>query len=152
MTAIFPDVPFLMRLRGALYTLFVPKNKCGKNFQVSSNVVIKGVEYLFVGNDVYIGPNCVILLRNSLVLQDEVMIAPNCVIADGNHGLSGGSYRYAKGNNGPIFIGKGSWIAANCVILHTTKIGESTVIGAGSVISGDFKSNSIYVSHKPKKL
>jgi len=121
---------------------------CGRNFQVSSNVIIKGLEYLKVGNDVYIAPSCQLILREGCSIGNEVLIGPNCVFADGNHGVNQGSYRFYKGASGSIHIGNGVWLAANCVVTHSSFIGDSALIGPLSVVRGKVPSGSKLIDGK----
>jgi acetyltransferase-like isoleucine patch superfamily enzyme len=51
-----------------------------------------------------------------------------------------------------IVIGNRVWVGCNVTILKGTKIGNDIVIGAGSLLSGDYcENNSIYVGHNPAK-
>lgn len=145
-TGWLPDAPFIMRFRGWLYSFLM--NKAGRNFQVAANVSFKGLQHLSVGDDVYVGPNCQFILVVGCSIGNGVLIGPNCVIVDGNHGFDGASYRYAQGKRGVVEIGSGSWISANCVLTQSCSIGERTVVGACSVVIGQLRSDSIYVSPK----
>ena len=49
-------------------------------------------------------------------------------------------------------IGKNVWIGANTVILRGTKIGDNCVIGAGTIVKGDFPENSIIVQNREPKV
>lgn len=149
-TGWLPDAPFVMRFRGWLYSFLM--NKAGRNFQVAANVSLKGIEYLSVGDNVYIGPNCQLILRVGCIIGDGVLVGPNCVIADGNHGFDGVSYRYAQGKRGVVEVGSGSWIAANCVLTQSCRVGERTVVGACSVVVGGLHSDSIYTSAKAERI
>ncbi|WP_155486534.1 acyltransferase, partial [Vibrio campbellii] len=121
-----PDIPFIMRFRGFLYSFFMKKS--GRNFQVSSTATLRGLQNINVGNDVYVGPNSYLLSVCEIELLDGVLIAMNSVIIDGNHGLQNGSYRFAKGKRKKVIIGTGSWVAANCVISAGAEIGNGCVI------------------------
>jgi maltose O-acetyltransferase len=123
-----PDAPVIMRFRGFLYSLMM-KN-CGRNFQVASSAVIRGLEKLVCGDDVYFGPGAFVLVRESIVIESEVLIAMNVVIVDGNHGkdVEANSYRFKRGRQEPIIIGRGAWIAANSVIL------AGSIVEAGMVV------------------
>lgn len=149
-TGWLPDSPVVMRLRGFLYSFFM--REAGRNFQVAANVSIKGIQYLSVGDDVYLGPNSQIILLVGCNVGDSVLIGPNCVIADGNHGFDGRSFRTAHGRRGVVEIGSGSWIAANCVLTQSAVVGERTLVGACSVIVGKLEPDSIYVSSRASHL
>jgi acetyltransferase-like isoleucine patch superfamily enzyme len=148
LTAWLPDAPSIMRMRGVFYSFFM-KGK-GKNFQVSSGVVFKGLEYLEVGDNVYIAPRCCFILRVGCKIENNVLVGPGCVIVDGHHGYDDCTgYRFAKGKQGPVLIGEGSWLAANCVVTQSTVVGKNTLLGANTVASGEMCSQSVYVSQSP---
>lgn len=149
-TSILPDIPLLMRFRGFLYSIFAGSR--GRNLQIGSNVTIKGLECIHFGHDIFIANNVNIYSRKSITIGDKVLLGPNVVVVDGNHGFDGTSYRYRKGRMGDVCIGSGSWIGANCVVLHSTIIGAGTVIGACSVVSGEYDENSVYCSKLPVKV
>jgi acetyltransferase-like isoleucine patch superfamily enzyme len=131
---ILPDTPSIMRFRGFLYS-FVMK-ECGKNFQVASSAVLRGLEKISCGDDVYIGPNAYVMAREMITIESEVLIAMNVVVVDGNHGKNKltNSYRFERASQDPIIIGKGVWITANCVITAGSVIKEGTVIPPCSVV------------------
>lgn len=41
------------------------------------------------------------------------------------------------------YIGKNTFIGANCTILPGVSIGDNCIVGAGSVVRGNFSNNSI---------
>ncbi len=140
----FPDIPVLMRLRGFLYGLMM--NKSGRNFQVAHDVILKSLEYISVGDDVYIANMSIIIAgRSHITLEDQVMIGPKCVLVDGNHGFYNQSYRFAKGSSAPIILKYGSWVAGNCTVLGGSILPKGSVLGANSLLNKPYKeSNSIY--------
>lgn len=149
-TFFFPDIPFLMRFRGFLYSLGI--KKCGYNFQVSRHCIIRGLDKLSIGNNVYLAPNSIINAIGAIIIEDEVMIAFNSVIVSGNHIFSNNSYRFGKSQPIAIEIKRGAWVSANCTVTGGSKIGEGTVIGANSMVRGSVDSNSLYAGVPVKKI
>jgi maltose O-acetyltransferase len=117
---------------------------CGKNFQVASNVYLGSLTELKVGNDVFIAhSNVIIALR--LTIGDEVLIGPNCVISAGNHQFDGKSFRFKKPLQGEVIIEGGSWVAANCTLVSGSKLPARSILAAGAVLNKQFETeNSIY--------
>ncbi len=134
-----PDIPHIMRFRGWLLGLAM--NRKGKNFQVSNAAIIRGLENLSVGNDVYCASGVVILAASNIQIDDEVMVAFHSVIIDGNHRSRAGSYRFGKSVRKPIRIGKGTWIGANCTICPGVSIGSNVAIAANSAVVRDLPSD-----------
>jgi maltose O-acetyltransferase len=126
-----PDIPFIMRFRGFLYGISM--KQCGRNFQVSHNAILNGLEGMKAGNNVFIANYNVLIVSFGITIEDDVIIGPACVFSSSNHTYSNGSFRYGKRKSSPIFIGKGSWIASQCTILAGSYIPEGTLLAAGSV-------------------
>jgi maltose O-acetyltransferase len=119
-------------MRGRFYSFGM--KKCGSNLQVASSAVLRGIEKIECGKDVYFGPNCYIMARESIVFEDEVLIAMNVVIVDANHGKVDGSYRFSRGRQEEVFLGRGCWIAANSVVTAGAKVMPGTVIPPCSTV------------------
>lgn len=139
---LFPDVPFIMKVRGFLY--FLPVFRFPHNLQISANVIIKNIENITFGNNVYIAPNCVINAVGKVNISDEVMVGFNSVLVSGNHTILGKSFRFGSRSVGEIYIGHGSWVSANCTVLSGSNIGCLVLIGANSVVNSSCKDNSLY--------
>ncbi|MCF7487632.1 acyltransferase [Vibrio sp. A2-1] len=145
-----PDQPVIMRLRGKLYGYRM--KSCGRNFQVSSNVILRTLENLTVGDDVYLAPNVVINCSDTITIESEVLIGFNVVVVSSNHSILNGSYRFGTSIDKPIFIGFGSWIGANSTVLAGSYISKSVVIGANSVTNKFVESDGIYAGSPVKCL
>ncbi|AFM27196.1 acyltransferase [Desulfomonile tiedjei] len=139
MTFWMPDIPHIMRFRGWLLGLAM--NRKGKNFQVSNAAIIRGLENLSVGNDVYCASGVVILAARDIRIDDEVMVAFHSVIIDGNHRSQAGSYRFGRSIRKPVRIGRGTWIGANCTICPGVSIGSNVAIAANSAVVEDLPSD-----------
>jgi acetyltransferase-like isoleucine patch superfamily enzyme len=148
-TGFLPDTPKTMRLRGWLYGLAMHQR--GKDFQVGHGVCLRGLENISVGNHVYFAPHVVILAAQEVVIEDEVMISFNTVIADGNHRLHNGSYRFGKRENSPVHINYGVWIGANCTITDGVSIGKGSLVAANSVVVRDIP-EYVIVGGVPTKI
>lgn len=58
-------------------------------------------------------------------------------VLTGTHGIYDRNWIAAK----PVVIGKNVWISTNCLILGGVRIGDNSIIGAGSVVTHDIPSN-----------
>lgn len=90
----------------------------------------------------FINRNCVICSMGNIKIQSGVTIGPNTCIYDHNHAKESGNIE-KKYDIGEVVIGKNVWIGANCVILKGVHIGDNSIIGAGSVVTKDVKSNCV---------
>ena len=53
---------------------------------------------------------------------------------------------------GKIKVGNNVFIGTNCIILYNTTIGDNCIVGAGSVIRGQFPDNSVIVGNPAKVI
>lgn len=134
-----PDVPFIMRFRGWLYGLGM--KSCGRDFQVTHNADLNGLETFVVGNHSYLANNVKIITAEDgyLYIGDEVMIAPNSVIVTGDHAFFKGSFRYASAPSKEVVLKNGSWVAANCTVLPGAVLPTGSVLAANSCLSKAFE-------------
>ena len=102
-----------------------------------------------IGNSSEIGERCRISIANSLEIGKKVLLSPNVYITDCDH-----EYRDVdvpvidqgivnKGQR--VYIGDGSYIGINVVIVGNVKIGKHCVIGANSVVTKDVPDNCVAV-------
>jgi len=82
--------------------------------------------------------------------QKEIVIGKNSVIASGVNIIDSNGHQTISHNRTlerdkprSIFIGENVWIGLNSIILKGTKIGNNSIIGAGSVVQGIFPENVI---------
>ena len=52
----------------------------------------------------------------------------------------------------PIKIGKNCFIGINVTILFGTNIGDNVIVGAGSIVTSDLESNSVYAGVPAKRI
>ncbi|MDQ0890861.1 acetyltransferase-like isoleucine patch superfamily enzyme [Paenibacillus sp. V4I9] len=102
---------------------------------------------LRIGNRVVIGQRVNISCCESLTIGDDVTIAAGCYISDNNHGInpSGPNYMAQPLSSARTEIGSGVWLGQNVAILAGSKIGERSIIGAGSIVTGEIPPYSIAV-------
>ncbi len=115
--------------------------KCGKKVYIGKNSILS-CENIEIGDDVYIGPNCVLQSSyGKIVIGNHVMFGPGVNIHGGNHRINeiGKLLKHTTekkpGDDGVITIEDDCWIGANSIILTNVTIGTGSVIGAGSVVA-----------------
>ena len=72
------------------------------------------------------------------------MFGPCVKIFDNNHRFSREEGVSSDLTVGSVRIGDICWIASNVIILMGAEIGDNCVIGAGSVVTVDIPSNSLF--------
>lgn len=114
-----------------------------KEFHVRKNVFLRAPGgKIHIGRNVFINHNVCITSMGSVYIGDGTTIANNVVIVDHDHEFrSGLASKFVVED---IYIGDRVWIGANCTILKGTKIGNDSVIAAGSTVKGKIPANSLF--------
>ena len=87
-----------------------------------------------------------------------IEIGRDCVLTDGVKVLTHGFdwvvlknvYREVLSSSGKVTIGDNVFVGNDCVILKGVRIGENTIIGAGSLVNEDIPPNSVAVGNPCK--
>jgi acetyltransferase-like isoleucine patch superfamily enzyme len=97
-----------------------------------------------------------ITCRQKIAIGDGTMVAANVIIVDSDfHQLWPPSSRRTVSedeDDRPVFIGKDVWIGMGSLILKGSTIGDNTIIGAGSVVTGAIPPNVIAAGVPAKVL
>lgn len=93
--------------------------------------------HIEVGKNFYANYNCTILDVAKVTIGDNCMLAPNVAIYTAGHPLHPDSRNSGYEYGLPVTIGDNVWIGGNSIVLPGVKIGSNSVIGAGSVVTGD---------------
>lgn len=102
----------------------------------------KDVPGITIGDHVLISPGARISAASSITISDNCMIAGNAYITDSDwHGIYDRSLPPATAH--PVFLAPNVWIGDSAIICKGVNIGENSIIGAGSVVTGDIPANVI---------
>ena len=96
-----------------------------------------------IGENFYANMGCIILDEAKVTFGDNVFIAPGCGFYTAGHALDVGQRNRGLEYAHPITVGNNVWIGAQVCVLPGVKIGDNTVIGAGSVVNRDIPANVI---------
>ncbi len=109
---------------------------CGKNVNIEHGAQISSK--LSIGDNSGIGIDCV--CGGELIVGNDVMMGPECVIFSRHHNFSNTEipmrlqgYQQPK----PCTIGNDVWIGRRVMIMPGVKIGNGVIIGAGAVVTKD---------------
>ena len=115
----------------------------GENVWIEPDFRCEFGKNITIGNNVYINFGCVILDCGQVSIGDNTLIGPNVGIFSGNH-VANAVERTAGGLiPKPVAIGDRVWICGNVSIVPGVRIGDESVIGAGSVVTHDIPSGVI---------
>jgi acetyltransferase-like isoleucine patch superfamily enzyme len=140
------------------YIMRASLKKAGKNFKFGYNSEFADHRLIEVGDNVFMGQHTIINTTVPVKIGNNVMFGPQVTIMGGDHNINyvGKPMRFVKagGKNIPIVIEDDAWIGTNVTILKGVQIGESAVVGAGSVVVKSLPPYSICIGNpcKPIKL
>lgn len=93
--------------------------------------------FITIGHRFFANYDCKIIDGGKVTFGDDVRIGPNCCFATPNHALDPQMRRDGYQIYQPITVGNNVWFGAGVTVLPGVTIGDDTVIGAGSVVTGD---------------
>ncbi|NEW00624.1 sugar O-acetyltransferase [Bacillus megaterium] len=106
-----------------------------------------GGKNVHFGNSVYANFNLTLVDDCDIFVGDNVMFGPNVTISAGTHPIHPNLRRKKAQYNVPIYIEDNVWIGAQSVVLPGVRIGENTVIGAGSVVTKSIPANVVAIGN-----
>ncbi len=136
------------QFRASCTKMFV--RKCGKNVNIERGAIFS--KDLSIGDKSGIGIDA--KLYGEVIIGNNVMMGPDCVIYTRNHAFSDvdkpmNQQGFAASK--PVCIGDDVWIGGQVIILPGVHVGSHAVIGAGSVVTKDVPEYAI-VGGNPAKV
>jgi acetyltransferase-like isoleucine patch superfamily enzyme len=100
---------------------------------------------LEVGERSLVNFGCSIVALDRVTIGPRCLIGPHCMIMDtGFHDVDP-ERRLEPPKAEPITIGENVWLGARVIVLPGVTIGDDSVIGVGSVVTGDIPPRSVAV-------
>jgi galactoside O-acetyltransferase len=106
-----------------------------------------GGAHLHLGSSVYANFNLTLVDDGQIFIGDKTMIGPNVTIATAGHPILPSLREKAFQYNKDVFIGRNVWIGAGAILLPGIRIGDNSVIGAGSVVTKNIPENVVAVGN-----
>jgi galactoside O-acetyltransferase len=100
-----------------------------------------------IGSRVSLNTNVVVDAadQGAIAIGDDVLIGPNCVLRASNHKRTDANLpiRMQGHSGGRIVVCDDVWLGANVVVLAGVTIGAHAIVGAGAVVTHDVPSGTI---------
>ena len=106
---------------------------------------------IILGKYILISPGTSIRSAKKITIGQSTMIASDVTITDSDwHGIYDRTDYVASPKE--VSIEDNVWIGEKSIILKGTKIGANSIIGAGSVVSGEVPPNTIYAGNPAREI
>lgn len=109
---------------------------------ISNNVIFKIPSNVYLGDNVIIGPNCILGSLGKITLGNNTRLSEGVVIETAFLKLN--ELNYGKHNFKDVVIGNNVWVAMHSIVLPGVSIGDNSFIAAGSIVDRDVPANSIF--------
>lgn len=130
---LMPDHGKGVYLQGPIQFDFGTHIKMGKNSYANFNFCVLDENWVIIGDNVFIGPNCTIMTPiHPLCYEDRNIFHDEKTDTDINIEYSA-----------PVVIEDNCWLGGCVTVLPGVTIGKGCVIGAGSVVTKSIPANSL---------
>lgn len=125
---------------------------CGEHIHINQPFRCDYGCNIHIGNGFFANFNLTILDEAEVRIGNNVFIGPNVNMYTACHPINPEERRDGVQWAEPITVGNDVWIGGNATILPGVTIGDNAVIGAGSVVTRDVKSNTVVVGNPAKEI
>jgi maltose O-acetyltransferase len=106
---------------------------------------------IILGEKVFFNFNCVVLDVAEVRIGDRTLFGPNVQIYTATHPMDHAERASGLELARPITIGEDVWIGGSVVICPGVRVGDRTVIGAGSVVTRDIPAD-VFAAGNPCRV
>ena len=142
----YEAINILFRISPSRYTISILRHfgaNIGKGVRIQAPFMIHNADQavpiyssLIIGDDCYIGRDCIFDIMGKIILGNKVTISHRAVLnTHTNAGKSPVSYNTLKKSIGYIKINDGAYLGSNVTVLESVAIGRNTIIGARSLVN-----------------
>jgi acetyltransferase-like isoleucine patch superfamily enzyme len=148
----FTEIKTGLRIKG-----LGPKIVCRGQLIAGRNLILRSITQpieisvennaeIIIGDDVFINTGVIFAARKRISIGNETIIGDQAIIYDTDwHGVDKEEIM-----SYPVEIGNHVWIGARAIILKGVKIGDNSIIGAGSVVTKNVDDNTIVAGNPAK--
>ncbi len=150
----YEAINILFRITPSRYTISILRHfgaNIGKDVRIQSPFMIHNADQtepiysnLKIGNDCYIGRDCLFDLMGKISIGNKVTISHRAVLNTHTHaGKSPLRNKQLKVSKGDIKILDGVYLGSNVTVLECITIGPNSIIGASSLVNKDLPGNIV---------
>lgn len=106
---------------------------------------------IFTGEKVFFNFNCIVLDVMPVTIGSQTLFGPNVQIYTATHPMEAAERALGLEFAKPVTIGEDVWIGGSAVICPGVSIGDRSVIGAGSIVTGDIPAD-VFAAGNPCRI
>lgn len=129
---------------------------CGPDLTVFGKPIIYSPDKIHIGNHVTLNNGAQISPRGHVYIADYVTMSRGSQITGGMYDLSNWSddgYIVRDHTQKDVFIGEGTWLCVNSIVLPGVHInGKGVIVAAGAVVTQDINEDFVIVGGVPAKI
>ena len=144
----YEGINILFRISPSRYIISILRHfgaKIGKGVRIQAPFMIHNADQveliysnLVIGDDCYIGRDCIFDIMDKISIGDRVTISHRAVFnTHTNAGKSPIASKTLINTHGRIKINDGAYFGSNVTVLESVNIGSNTIIGAKSLVNKD---------------
>lgn len=130
--------------------------ECGTHLQMNGKPVIWSPEKIHIGNHVTINQGAQICPRGEVYIGDYVTMSRGSQITAGGldtNDWTDERFKERRHIQAPVYIGEGTWLCVNSVVLSGVSItGKGVIVAAGAVVTKDITEDYVVVGGVPAKI
>lgn len=131
--------------------------KCGTNLSIFGKPIILNPHRIEVGNNVSINNGAQLCPRGKIIIGNYVSISRGAQITSGqlvtDNWKENRLKRVLDHTSKDVYIGDGTWLCVNSIVLPGVKItGKGVIVAAGAVVSNDINDDYVIVGGVPAKI
>ncbi len=130
---------------------------CGKNFRANGYPIIHDPQLIHVGDNFTINSGAQLCPRGMIYIGNNVTMSRGSQITAGGFNTSDWKNLRLKQivphMEGDVFIGDGTWLCINAIVLPGVRItGKGVIVAAGAVVVNDITDDFVVVGGIPAKI
>jgi maltose O-acetyltransferase len=123
----------------------------GKHVEIRPPFYCDYGSFIYLGSNVYMNFNCILLDCNEIRIGDNCMFGPNVQLYTAYHPMEATPRNSGRELAAPITIGNNVWLGGGVIVCPNVTIGNNTVIGAGAVVTKPIPDN-VFAAGNPCKV
>lgn len=128
------------------FSLSIYKNKDS----ITGTIISGDINNVTIGESVSFGGNVVLFCNAPIAIGSHTMVGMQAMLHTSTHDYNKHPMWKVRIDR-PISIGKHVWLGARCIILPGVKVGDFSVVGAGSVVTSHVPNGAV-VAGNPAKI